>query len=222
MLHKYIFWIAAWMATSLLAAFEARASGGSYTVDDASITPAGRCQLESWMQAFKGGSLAGWTVPACSFGALELSLGLSRQIRPNVNTLSPGVKWLLHDGGDAGISAAWATTLAFYDGQRSAADSYIAFSAPLDRGQRWQASLNLGGSWLRSSHARVLIGAGLEYIASPELGLLAEYLRPLGNGYIAQAGARFYLGDNSIDLLAGQSRSGVTSRWVTLGLNLAF
>lgn len=221
MSHK-MFFMAALLAASLLLSFGASASGGSYVVDDASITPAGRCQLESWLQSFKGGALAGWTVPACSVGAMEFSLGLARQVRPGMGEVSPGVKWLVHDGGDKGVSVAWASTLTFDDGHRSIADSYVAFSAPLDDAQRWQANLNLGASWLRASHVRALYGAGIEFIANPQMGLLAELLRSAGDGYVAQAGVRFYFGDDSIDVLAGQSRRGELSRWVTVGLNLSF
>ncbi len=217
-----LFPFAVCLAASLLMAFDAHASGGSYVVDDATITPAGRCQLESWLQSFKGGALAGWTVPACSIGTVEFSLGLGRQVRPNRNGLSPGVKWLIHDGGDTGISAAWATTATLDDGRRKLADSYVAFSGPLDRAQRWQANVNVGVAWTRSDHVRPLIGAGVEYIASSQVGLLAEYLRPVGHGYVAQTGVRIYFKDNSVDVLVGQSRDGELSRWINVGLNLAF
>ncbi|MDC8759973.1 hypothetical protein [Janthinobacterium fluminis] len=63
--------------TLALAAPDVRAAR-PMTVDDASILPAGGCQLETWAQRTDGRAEL-WAVPACNFGGdWELALGASR------------------------------------------------------------------------------------------------------------------------------------------------
>ncbi|MBY0439951.1 MAG: hypothetical protein K2W80_17340 [Burkholderiales bacterium] len=52
-----------------------------YATDDARITPAGGCQVESWVQHHRprGGGTEFWALPACNPGGnLEISAGLNR------------------------------------------------------------------------------------------------------------------------------------------------
>ncbi len=52
-----------------------------YATDDARITPAGGCQLESWVQHHRpsGGGTEFWALPACNPGGnLEITVGLNR------------------------------------------------------------------------------------------------------------------------------------------------
>ncbi len=74
-----------------------KAAGGAYLVDDASITPAGHCQLESWIQALSGGQSLLATNPACSTGPVECTLGVAAQGHPFQHQEAPAVKWMLRD-----------------------------------------------------------------------------------------------------------------------------
>lgn len=58
------------------------AGPGAYLVDDASITAAGECQIQSWLQALSGGQQVLNTLPACSTGPVEWSVGLAGQSSP--------------------------------------------------------------------------------------------------------------------------------------------
>jgi hypothetical protein len=83
----------------LLIALSGRALAGSgaYVVDDASITPAGKCQAQSWYQLISGGQETLNTLPACSTGPVEWSLGIGAQNDPYEHQESPAVKWMILD-----------------------------------------------------------------------------------------------------------------------------
>ncbi len=51
-------------------------AGGSLFVDDATLTPSGRCQVETWARAYTPGQEL-TAVPACTLAGTELSLGIS-------------------------------------------------------------------------------------------------------------------------------------------------
>ena len=75
--------------------FDTRAAA-SLMVDDASITDAGRCQLESWARHTDAG--AEWTaVPACTFADTEWSLGVSHQHAASSTQWALGAKRVLRD-----------------------------------------------------------------------------------------------------------------------------
>lgn len=201
------------------------ASGGSYLVDDASTATPGRCQLESWLQAFRGGTVTGWTVPACGIGPVEIGLGLAGQTHPGRNFANPSIKWQLRNGDDEGIGFALATDSTFQNGHRDGTNVYAASNFAVDRGRLMMLNVNLGmtrqgqGAWHR------LAGIGFEYAVTHHIGVLAERLWSRDLSQATQAGVRFYVGkDNSIDLVVGRERerSLPLSRWATVGLNLAF
>ena len=79
------------------AAAPVRAAGGAYLVDEASVTPAGHCQLESWIQALSGGQSLLTANPACSTGPVEWTLGFAAQAHPFQHQEAPAVKWMLRD-----------------------------------------------------------------------------------------------------------------------------
>ncbi|HEY9131346.1 MAG TPA: hypothetical protein VIM98_06275 [Dyella sp.] len=200
----------------------AHAAGGSYLVDDASTTPAGRCQLESWLQVFRDGRLSLTATPACAVGNLEFSLGLTHQNIAHGNGQNPALKWRVRDGGIDGTSIALDFNSSVVGGKYTASNAYAAFSRLLDSAGRWTANLDLGVEAPRGVHRRATAGLGLEYAPAPELSLLAEHTRTAGQGSVTQGGVRWHIGANSVDLIAGASHERTTSRWITVGLNLAF
>lgn len=203
------------------------ASGGSYLVDDASTATPGRCQLESWMQAFHGGMHTAWTVPACGIGPVEIGLGLGAGSHPGHTMQNPSIKWQLRNGDDAGMGFALATDTTLQNGHRIGSNVYAASNFGIDDARRLMANVNLGmtrvdqGAWHR------LAGVGFEFAVTKEVALLAERLWVARLSQATQGGIRFYFGKDdgdSVDLVVGRERERALplSRWATIGLNLAF
>ena len=69
------------LAVSLLLPSLPLRAARPYFTDDARITPAGGCQVESWAQKHtpRGGGTEFWALPACNPGGnLEITAGLNR------------------------------------------------------------------------------------------------------------------------------------------------
>jgi hypothetical protein len=215
-----------WLGVSALTLMPqcAHASASLY-VDDSGITPAGKCQLESWMRNFSGGSHEWTAAPACSIGPIELSATLTRDTGPAQRSWSPGIKWLIEDNTHGGFGLALATGPLYEDGRFKAMETYVAPNWAWGPNQRWVVNANLGVRHERGGSSRPEEGLGLQYTPIKALSLVAEYLSRSMYGHFAQTGVRLNLNRNdSIDLLAGRSRDHAdgTQRWVTLGLNVVF
>jgi hypothetical protein len=203
------------------------ASGGSYLVDDAATATPGRCQLESWLQVFRGGTHTAWTVPACGVGPVEFGLGLGGQSHPGQNLQNPSIKWQLRNGDDAGIGLAVATDTTLQNGHRIDSNVYAASNFGIDDGRRLMANVNLGMTHTEQGTWRRLAGVGFEFAMTKQVALLAERLWTAHLSQATQAGARFYFGKdegNSVDLVVGREREHAlpVSHWATIVLNLAF
>jgi len=203
------------------------ASGGSYLVDDASTATPGRCQLESWLQVFRGGTHTAWTVPACGVGPVEFGLGLGGQSHPGYNLQNPSIKWQLRNGDDAGIGLAVAADTTLQNGHRIGSNVYAASNFGIDDERRLMANVNLGMTRVEQGAWHRLAGVGFEFAVTKEVALLAERLWASRLSQTTQAGVRYYFGKddgNSVDLVVGREREHAlpVSHWATLGLNLAF
>lgn len=210
-----------------LAASPSMASGGSYLVDDASTATPGRCQLESWLQVFRGGAHTAWAVPACGVGPVEFGLGLGGQSHPGYNLQNPSIKWQLRNGDDAGIGLAIATDTTLQNGHRIGSNVYAASNFGIDDERRLMANVNLGMTRAEQGAWRGLAGVGFEFAVTKEVALLAERLWAARLSQTTQAGVRYYFGKDdgdSVDLVVGREREHASpvSRWATIGLNLAF
>lgn len=208
--------LAAWSAFTSLPSF---ASGGSYLVDDAAITPASHCQLESWMQ-FSTAARTATTVPACSWGAVEFSTQLTGGVHAGSGSVAPGVKWQVANG--TRISTALDAGVTVQGGRVRGATVYAASTLQLDGAGRWLFNVNLGATHQRGEPTRRILGGGIEFAASASATLLAEVLDTAGAGRTLQAGVRLPFGGNSIDLVVGRALGQQTDRWINMGLNLAF
>lgn len=213
----------------ILAAFASpsMASGGSYLVDDASTATPGHCQLESWMQVFRGGARTGWSVPACGVGPVEFGLGLGGQSHPGRNLQSPSIKWQLRNGDDAGIGLAVATDTTLQNGHRIGSNVYAASNFGIDDSRRLMANVNLGMTRVEQGAWHRFAGVGFEFAVTKQVALLAERLWAARLSQATQAGVRYYFGKdegNSVDLVVGRELEHAlpASHWATIGLNLAF
>lgn len=201
--------------------FDTRAAA-SLMVDDAAITDAGRCQLESWARHTDAG--AEWSaVPACTFTDTEWSLGLSHQHAVSSTQWALGAKRVLRDidqrrwglALSAGVGNDW---------HHLRGDDWginVPLTLALGASDRTLLHLNLG--WARTAGARGRTdGIGLEIVTAPQWSLLAETARGTTRQRSSQFGVRHELWRGaSVDLLAGRVHHQRDGHWITLGFNLA-
>lgn len=197
-------------------------AAASLLVDDASITDAHRCQLESWVRHTDAGPQ--WTaVPACTLAATEWSLGLTRA--PDTSRLpwAVGAKRVLI----AADQQRWALALGAGIGDSDGPGGNdwnlnLPLTLGLDTQDRVQLHVNLGLAREAGVRGRT-DGIGMQITFDPRWSLLAEIAHDAARDRSMQLGMRRALWPGaSLDLLGGrqQQRSG-DSHWITLGFNLA-
>lgn len=206
-----------------LCAFKAHA-GASLLVDDATFTPSGHCQVESWARAYSPGQEY-TAVPACNFANTEFGLGHSHYTHPQSARLwAVGVKRLIRDFDTQpwGIGVSAGTT---WD---SDADRWtdwsvnIPASFALDADRNVVLHANLGWTDTTGDHGGVTGGLGMEVALHTSWTLLAEVHHDRRSTNTRQLGVRRALGENaSLDLLVG--KDGIQNDpWLTLGFNISF
>lgn len=216
-MSRFFLFLLAFSAT--LASLPSFAAGGSYLVDDASITPASHCQLESWMQ-FRTHAQSLTTVPACSWGAVEYSADITTGVHTGGTSVAPSAKWLVFNG--SRVSTALDGGMTVQGGRVRDSFAYVASTFQLDAAGRWTVNANLGAIHTQGESTRRIIGGGVEFEASASATLLAEIFDTAGLTRSMQAGVRLPFGNDSIDLVVGRSTGKQVDRWINMGLNLAF
>lgn len=220
MTFKTLLAIAIVMATLLVDSFDAHA-GASLFVDDATITPRGRCQVESWSRLYAPGQEL-TAVPACNWDGTEFSLGVSRYPdSSNGPVLNLGLKRLFRDFDvdDWGIGASLGAT---WNGASNHLDGWnvnLPASFALDPQRRVVLHANLGWLKLRNARATLTGGVGIELVLDEHWTALAE---AYSDRHVAtQAGLRRSLGRYaSLDLLVGRQRGLPHASWMTFGWNV--
>ena len=197
-------------------------AAASLMVDDASITGARRCQLESWARHTGGGHE--WTaVPACTLADTEWSLGISHQPAASSTQWALGAKRVLRDREQHRWGLALSAGLG-NDWHHLRGDEW-GINAPvtiaLGASGRTLLHLNLG--WARAPGSRGRTdGIGTEIITAPRWSLLAETARDPARQRRTQFGVRHELWPGaSLDLLAGRVHHRRDAHWMTLGFNVA-
>lgn len=201
--------------------FDSRAAA-SLLVDDAGITDAHHCQLESWVRHTDAGQE--WTaVPACTLANTEWSLGATRAPGGERAQWALGAKRVLVERGprrwglaaSAGVGGHW---------QRPRADDWdlnLPLTIALDTQDRALLHLNLGRARQDGLHGYTA-GVGVELAVRGPWSLLAETARDAARQRSSQFGVRRALWDGaSVDLLAGRVHHQPNANWLTLGFNLA-
>jgi hypothetical protein len=163
-------------AASLMLVFAvpARAAGGHFDVDDATVLDPGRCQVEAWVaRAPKADATIAHLGPGCRLGPVEVGVNLDRvSVSGNGRTLlGPQLKWVvdpLVDKLSAGI--AWSAGYDLTNRGRPtqtlyvpvtwwAADKFwVHANLGLDRnaqGERWRRQ-GLSGEWAASDQFTVI------------------------------------------------------------------
>ncbi len=198
--------------------------------DDARLTTAGSCQVESWMRVYEH-SREIWALPACNpGGSLELSLGGGRASHDNMPSSKDYVfqlktlfKPLERDGWGWGLGVGRVLHPEIDPGSNQLGNTYayLPFSFAFAQ-DRWFLHANVG--WLRdkaSREHRGTWGLGTEYYLHPRLALVAESYGDDQSRPYWQTGLRYSLIPDLLqfDTTAGQQHDGGrASRWLSFGL----
>lgn len=204
-------------------AFPARA-GGSLFVDDATITPAGQCQVESWTRAYFPGQEF-TAVPACNIANSEFGLGVSHYSHPQSAAFwSVGGKRVFRDAG----AHPWGIGLSAGATWDSGADHWanwsvnVPVSVALDTDRNLLLHANVGWINHNGRQGGVTGGVGLEIAMGDAWAVLAEVHDDRSGTTTTQMGVRRALGEAaSLDLLVGQDRLD-SGPWATVGYNISF
>jgi len=198
------------------------AGSGAYVVDDASITPAGKCQVQSWFQVISGGQETLNALPACSTGPVEWSLGLGAQNAPYEHQESPAVKWMIIDPDHHTIGVAVNVGATWGNGHVLNRNGYVALTWTPDQARRWAVSTDIGSVYAKGSSWNTLAGLSVRHKLTDQLSITLERMQHWNGGANTQAGVRwtFHNGD-SVDLIAGKSEASSHDHWLTAGLNVA-
>lgn len=210
------------VGVSAIIAMPASAAGGAYLVDDASITPAGHCQLETWLQRLSGGQSLLTANPACSTGPVEWTVGIASQAHPFQHQEAPAVKWMLRDPDRHPWGLALQANITYTNGHVLTQTTYMAATFGLDAAKRWSLNTEVGELRRRGANWRPLAGVGLEWKMTSTITVLGEHLRSSRGPSVSQAGMRWLRGHDSVDLIVGHNGFPTHDRWITLGWNLAF
>ena len=197
---------------SLLA--EDSRAGGSLFVDDATLTPSGRCQVETWARAYTPGQEL-TAVPACTLAGTEVSLGISDGISDFFNpSRGPlvvlGLKRLLHDFDTApwGLGISLGVIWSADTNRLESWNLNLPYSLALDSERGAVLHANLGWNDPHGSNGAIIGGLGVEIALAQDWVLLGEALGDTAGDFIAQFGVRRSLSrDSSLDLLVGTQDS---------------
>lgn len=205
-----------------------------FVTDDARLTAAGSCQLETWTRVYRD-STEFWALPACNPGGnLELTVGAGRAMydeagrSPNTDYVFQAktlLRTLEIHGVGLGIAAGTVQHPAVNPGPNLLGNTYVYLpvSVPLDEG-RLVVHTNAGWLRERGTHRNLATwGLGAEWNVSERITWMAE---AFGDSYphtYWQAGGRFSLIPQrlQVDTTIGQSAGSTqTSRWISFGLRI--
>jgi len=203
-----------------------------FVTDDARLTTAGSCQLESWTRLYED-SRELWALPACNpTGNLEVTLGGGQATEHSsgittsdlVLQLKTLFKPLAMNDWGLGLAVGRVQHPEIHPGPNQLGNTYayVPLSVSL-RDDRIVVHTNLG--WLRdqaSGRDFMTWGLGGEFqTGSPRLNLIAETFGDDQNSPWWQAGLRWALIPQllQIDATVGQQAGGRSdSRWLSFGL----
>lgn len=196
-------------------------AAASLLVDDASTTPAGECQIESWYQ-WHGQHQEISLVPACTVAGTEWSAGVSDLRGAHATAWTLGAKRTVRGHHDARVRIAVAAGIG---GDLRAADARgwaldLPVSVALDPVAR--VLLHAGIGWGHAPSARGLtLGVGSEIQLTPHWSVIAEQARDATRQRGTQIGLRRTVRDSaSLDFIAGRAHGTGADNWITVGVNL--
>jgi hypothetical protein len=200
--------------------------------DDARLVDPQACQVESWVRTNKG-SREHWALPACNFtGSLELTLG-GAQTQSAAGSDTTDVilqgktlfKPLETNGYGIGLAVGYAAHPAANTDRHLLGDPY--FYVPMSfslRNDDLVIHSNLGALRSREKQqVKPTWGLGAEWRMNQQLFLIGEAFGQSDGRPSAQAGVRFWLVPNHVQIDAtygNRLESSDNRRWFSLGLRL--
>lgn len=203
-----------------------------FVTDDARLTNAESCQLESWSRKYKT-SHEFWVLPACNFaGNFEITAGAGKATTAGQASTHDFIlqgKTLFRELSTNG----WGWGLAFgrvnhpdiSPGPNLLGNTYanipVSFSTHND-----QVIFHTNVGWLKdkaTGEHRATWGLGSEVQATPRILLIAESFGDHQNKPYWQIGARYAIVPNlfQIDTTIGRQFNGaVDTRWISFGLRI--
>lgn len=203
-----------------------------FMTDDARITTAKSCQLESWTRFYRK-STEVWNYPACNLtGNLEITGGgghASYDGSPSSNDYVIQGKSMIKDLEPNGYGVALAVGRVYHPaasaGPNALGNNYIYMPVSVSLlDDRLVIHNNIG--WLRDKQTQrdnLTWGTGGEYVFNPYLSMMAETYGDNRNHPFWQVGLRGFLvpGRVQIDATLGNQRYGDRdSRWISIGIRL--
>lgn len=203
-----------------------------FVTDDARLTTAGSCQLESWARFYRN-SREIWALPACNpTGNFEVTAGGgyarsdgSEGTDDYVLQAKTLFRPLETNSWGFGLGAGTVRHPKINPGPNLLGNTYVYLPVSFSfNDDRLIVHTNVG--WLRdraSSNNNMTWGIGGEFQASPRLLLIAETFGDHRNQPYWQIGGRYSIVPNRIqvDTTVGQQFTGpVSSRWLSFGLRL--
>lgn len=198
-------------------------AGASLLIDDAAITPAGHCQMESWVRSYSPGHEL-TAVPACNVAGTEFGLGISHYTRPvSSNIWSIGIKHLFRefDAEHWGVGLSVGATQDDLPTRSTSWSANMPVSLTLDAESRVVLHANLGWAKSHSAPETATGGIGLDIPMTHAWTVIAEIYGD-HHGTAGQLGLRRIVTERmSLDMLIGHQESLSSSPWLTLGLNIS-
>lgn len=195
--------------------------------DDARVVDPEHCQLESWTVG-QTRAREWWALPACNVGGtLELAAGGQRVQESQATGATTGLtqaKKLLKELQPGGVGLAFSVG-AVFDRDRSL--PYVNMPVSwMSAGEGTLLHLNVGAS-ARPERSGVdrTFGVGLEQQFSESAWLIAERYSTSPQQWQAQAGVRWWIVPNrlQVDATSGRQHEGVlTGRFTSVGLRWIF
>ncbi len=183
----------------------ARAAGGHFDVDDATMLERNRCQIETWLTRAPGALTTAHLGPSCRLGPVELGFNVDRFSTPifGGSTLGPQLKWVpdpVIDRLSAGLVAAVGFRL------QGDASMVKTLYLPLTWSphESWAVNANVGADWVSGNGRTRRLGLSGEWSASDRSTVIAERFGAVGE-WVSRLGLRVSLSDSlSLDLSAAR------------------
>ena len=207
----------------LLNVATARAAGGHFDVDDASVLDPGHCQYETWLARAPDAAATLFHLgPGCRVGPVEIGVNLDwlSGADGRLTNLGPQLKWVVDPWvGKLSTGLAWSASFDVTHGGRPAHTAYV----PLTwwAAEKLWVHANVGADWEPSRVRTRRVGVSGEWAATDRWTVIGERGKFLGN-WTSRLGVRFNLNESiGLDLSAARTGPGATRLFV-IGLNHDF
>jgi hypothetical protein len=221
---------------STAAAERAGAVGGAFVVDNAEITTLNTCQVESWAAFARNRDLTVSTTPACTIDVIK-PVEFSAQFQRArggpawLTSVTLQAKTILVPTGPMKLGVSGGTTFDLINDRVT--QSFVNVPATFEVNEQVRINANIGRLHDHVANFHWLTwGASLEWDFARSVTLVTEVFGQVGRSPFdqraltdprLQTGLRFKPTEQvDIDFIYGHNVTGVSTHWVTIGLNVRF